>query len=286
LPYLDSLTKTNTTILLKGKILDLSVPAVMGIINITPDSFYAGSRLQQLQDITIKARYMMEQGATFIDIGGSSSRPGAAEVSEDEELKRVIPAIEAILKELPDANISIDTFRAKVARIAVETGACLVNDISGGELDKQMFETVSRLQVPYILMHMRGTPQLMASLNTYENIIQEMIEYFHQKVYLLRQLELKDIILDIGFGFAKNIEQNYYLLRHLDTFRIFGLPLLAGLSRKSLIYKKLNIPVEEALNGTTVLNTLALTKGVSLLRVHDVKEAVEAVKLFTLYSRE
>ncbi|WP_232064905.1 dihydropteroate synthase [Rhodocytophaga rosea] len=286
MPQLDSLFETRKTLLLKGKIQDLSVPAVMGIINVTPDSFYAGSRQQQLQDIVQLARKMTEQGATFIDIGGSSTRPGAADISEEEELKRVIPAIDAILKELPEANISIDTYRARVARIAVETGACVVNDISGGELDKQMFETVSQLQVPYILMHMRGTPQSMASLHTYENIIGEMMQYFQQKVYLLRQLELKDIILDIGFGFAKNIEQNYYLLRYLDKFRIFGLPLLAGLSRKSLIYKKLNIPVEEALNGTTVLNTLALTKGVSLLRVHDVKESVETVKLFTLYSRE
>jgi dihydropteroate synthase len=286
LPHFNSFIDNRKTILLKGKILDLSVPAVMGIINVTPDSFYAGSRQQQLQDIVRQAHKMVEQGATFIDIGGSSSRPGAAEVSEDEELQRVVPAIEAILKVLPEANISIDTFRSRVARKAVEAGACLVNDISGGESDKQMFETVSQLQVPYILMHMRGTPQSMASLNSYENIIQEIIQYFQQKVYILRQLEIKDIILDVGFGFAKNIEQNYYLLRNLDKFRIFGLPLLAGLSRKSLIYKKLNIPVEEALNGTTVLNTLALSKGVSLLRVHDVKEAVETIKLFTLYSRE
>ena len=285
MPKLDSLIETRKTLLLKGNILDLSVPAVMGIINVTPDSFYTGSRQQQVQGIVQLAHNMIEQGATFVDIGGSSTRPGAAEVGEEEELKRVIPAIEAILKELPEANISIDTYRARVARIAVETGACVVNDISGGELDKHMFETVSQLQVPYILMHMRGTPQSMASLHTYENIIQEMIQYFQEKVYLLRQLELKDIILDVGFGFAKNIEQNYYLLKHLEKFRIFGLPLLAGLSRKSLIYKKLNIPVDEALNGTTVLNTLALTKGVSLLRVHDVKEAVETVKLFTLYSR-
>jgi dihydropteroate synthase len=258
----------------------------MGIINVTPDSFYAGSRQQQLQDIVQQACKMVEQGATFIDIGGSSSRPGASDVSEDDELRRVIPAVEAILKVLPEANISIDTFRASVARRAIEAGACLVNDISGGELDKKMFETLRQLQVPYILMHMRGTPQSMALHNRYENIIEEIIQYFLQKVYLLRESGLKDIILDIGFGFAKNIEQNYYLLRHLDKFRIFELPLMAGISRKSLIYKKLNISVEEALNGTTVLNTLALTKGVSLLRVHDVKEAVETIKLFTLYSQD
>lgn len=279
------LIETNKTILVNGKVLDLSVPAVMGIINVTPDSFYAGSRQQQLEQIVEQARKMIEQGATFIDIGGSSSRPGAAEISEDEEIKRVIPALEAILKVLPQANISIDTFRASVARKAVETGACLINDISGGELDRNMFETVSSLQVPYILMHMRGTPQTMASQSKYDDLLLDIVNYFQQKVYLLRQLGLKDIILDVGFGFAKNIEQNYYLLSHLDQFRIFELPLMAGLSRKSLIYKKLGIAVEEALNGTTVLNALALTKGVSLLRVHDVKEAVETVKLFTLFSR-
>lgn len=279
------LPETNKTILVKGKILDLSVPAVMGIINVTPDSFYAGSRQQQIADIVQQAQKMVAQGATFIDIGGSSTRPGAAEVTEEEELKRVIPAIEAIVKELPEANLSIDTFRATVAKAGVEAGACLINDISGGELDTQMFEMVGRLQVPYILMHMKGTPQTMASLNQYDDLLPDIINYFQQKVYLLRQLGLKDIILDAGFGFAKNIEQNYFLLKHLDQFQIFGLPLLAGLSRKSLIYKKLGIPVEEALHGTTVLNTLALSKGVSLLRVHDVKEAVEAVKLFTLYSR-
>jgi len=257
----------------------------MGIINVTPDSFYAGSQHQQLENIIQQAQKMIQEGATLIDIGGSSTRPGAVEITEKEELHRVIPAIEAILNVLPEANISIDTYRSSIARKAIESGACMVNDISGGELDGNMFETVSRLQVPYILMHMRGTPQTMTSMNRYEDIIMEMIEYFQRKVYLLRQMELKDVILDVGFGFAKNIEQNYFLLKNLERFHIFQFPLLAGLSRKSMIYKKLDVPVEEALNGTTALNTLALTKGVSILRVHDVKQAVEVVKLFTLYNQ-
>jgi dihydropteroate synthase len=256
----------------------------MGILNTTPDSFYEGSRAGSVENAVDRAGHMIAEGATILDIGGYSSRPGAADISEQEELDRVLPVIEVIIKNFPQAYVSIDTFRAGVARQAVERGACMVNDISGGSLDAQMFETVARLQVPYILMHMRGTPQTMKSQTDYGDILKEMVDYFQKKVYQLRQLDIKDIILDVGFGFAKTIEQNYFLLRNLEVFNILGLPVLAGLSRKSLIYKKLNIPVTGALNGTTVLNTLALSKGAAILRVHDVKEAVETVKLFNLYN--
>jgi dihydropteroate synthase len=285
MPYTrDSVFCTNRTLHLRGNLLDLSTPLVMGILNITPDSFYAGSRFSSLETVLEKARQMLADGATILDVGGYSSRPDAADISVQEELDRVIPVIQAIARQFPDAYISVDTFRAQVARQAVAAGACLVNDISGGSLDERMFETVAELQVAYVLMHMRGTPQTMKSLTNYENILKELVVYFGQKVYQLRQSDIKDIILDIGFGFAKTIEQNYFLLRNMDAFQMLGLPLLAGLSRKSLIYRKLNIPVSESLNGTTVLNTLALTKGASILRVHDVKEAVETVKLFQLYN--
>jgi dihydropteroate synthase len=285
MPYTrDSVFCTNRTLRLRGNLLDLSTPLVMGILNITPDSFYAGSRFSSLETVLEKARQMLADGATILDVGGYSSRPDAADISVQEELDRVIPVIQAIARQFPDAYISVDTFRAQVARQAVAAGACLVNDISGGSLDERMFETVAELQVAYVLMHMRGTPQTMKSLTNYENILKELVVYFGQKVYQLRQSDIKDIILDIGFGFAKTIEQNYFLLRNMDAFQMLGLPLLAGLSRKSLIYRKLNIPVSESLNGTTVLNTLALTKGASILRVHDVKEAVETVKLFQLYN--
>jgi dihydropteroate synthase len=257
----------------------------MGILNVTSDSFYEGSRTASVDTALDRARQMIAEGATILDIGGYSSRPGAADIEQQEELDRVLPVIEAIVQHFPEACISIDTFRAEVARQAVEAGACMINDIAGGSMDAQMFETVARLQVPYVLMHMRGTPQTMKSLTEYGDILKEMIDFFGQKVYRLRQLHIKDIILDVGFGFAKTIDQNYFLLSNLDVFTILGLPLLAGLSRKSLIYKKLDIPVSSSLNGTTVLNTLALTKGASILRVHDVKEAVETVKLFSLYNK-
>jgi dihydropteroate synthase len=257
----------------------------MGILNTTPDSFYEKSRTGSVDKAVDRARQMIAEGATILDVGGYSSRPGAADISAQQELDRVLPMIEAIRQHFPEAYMSIDTFRAEVAREAVAAGACLINDISGGSLDTDMFETVARLQVPYVLMHMRGTPQNMKSQTEYGDILKEMIDYFQKKVYQLRQLNIKDIILDVGFGFAKTIEQNYFLLRNLEVFNILGLPILAGLSRKSLIYKRLGIQVSEALNGTTVLNTLALTKGASVLRVHDVKEAVETVKLFKLYNK-
>lgn len=280
----DTVFHTNKTLCLKGKILDLSTPVVMGILNITPDSFYDGGSHQNIDKAVERAGQMLEQGVTIIDIGGYSSRPGAADITEAQELDRILPAIEAVIHTFPEAYISVDTFRSGIARNAVKAGACMINDISGGTLDGMMFETISQLQVPYILMHMRGSPQTMKSLTSYDDLVVELIKYFEDKVYQLRKLELKDIIIDVGFGFAKTIEQNYQLLKNLEALQIFNLPILAGLSRKSMIYRKLTIPVTDALNGTTVLNTLALTKGASVLRVHDVKEAVEVIKLFKLYN--
>jgi len=271
------------TLNVRGTLVDLRQPAVMGVLNVTPDSFYAGSRQAGVEAVVRRAGEMLAQGATFLDIGGYSSRPGAEDVAVEVEMARVVPAVRAVREAFPDALISVDTFRAAVAEAAVGAGAGLVNDISGGSLDENMFRTVAALQIPYILMHLRGTPQTMHSYTQYKDLPGEVFAYFQQRVFALRQLGVKDIILDPGFGFAKTADQNYELLRHWDRFKPLGLPLLAGLSRKSMVYKKLQIPVEEALNGTTVLNTIALTKGAAILRVHDVKEAVEAVKLFRLY---
>ena len=262
--------------------MSLDRPLVMGILNITPDSFFAGSRVENEKGILINAEEMLSHGAKILDIGGYSSRPGAEDISIEEELSRVIPAIESILKRFPDTYISVDTFRSTVARAAVEAGASLINDISGGNLDEQMFSTVAALNVPYILMHMRGTPQTMLSETNYNNIIGEIARYFGSKCNALTALGVKDVIIDPGFGFAKTREQNYELLRNLAYFKALKLPILAGISRKSMIYKSLEISSEEALNGTTALNMIALMNGASILRVHDVKEAVETVKLFKL----
>ncbi len=258
----------------------LDLPKVMGILNVTPDSFFDGSRLRGEKEILDRASSMVEQGVHLLDIGGYSSRPGADAVSEEEECSRVLPAIRLLTKHFPKTPISIDTFRSCVARQAVEEGASLVNDISGGELDPQMFETVATLGVPYILMHMRGTPQTMAALTQYDNLVKDIADYFHKKIYLLRQLGVRDLILDPGFGFAKTADQNFELLQRLRYFSIFGLPLLAGLSRKAMIWKTLNTDPAGALNGTTTLNAIALANGASLLRVHDVREAVECIALF------
>lgn len=279
---LNSVFRINKTLLVKGKLIDLSEPKVMGILNITPDSFYDGGKFTEETKILKQVEKMLEEGATFIDIGGCSTRPGAKDISEEEEKKRVLPAIEAILINFPQIIISVDTFRSSIAKIAVEAGAAMVNDISGGSLDKKMPEVVASLQVPYILMHMQGTPQTMASLANYENLLKEMIDYFHQKINVFQALGVKDIIIDPGFGFAKTIDHNFELLRKLEYLRISEKPMLVGLSRKSTIWKSLAIKPEEALNGTTSLNTVALLKGASILRVHDVKEAVEVVKLIKL----
>lgn len=269
------------TLRLKNTLISLQEPIVMGILNVTPDSFYEGSRINSDKLIIQKASQMLEEGATILDIGGYSTRPNADDISIEEEINRVVPTIHSIKKEFPKAIISIDTFRSKVAREAVNAGADLINDVSGGNLDSQMFETVANLKVPYILMHMRGTPQTMKTLTDYENIIAEMMTYFHNKIMTLKNYGVEEIILDLGFGFAKTIEQNYFLLKNLAVFEQLELPILAGLSRKSMIYKRLDIPVSEALNGTTVLNTIALQNGAKILRVHDVKPAMEAIQLLS-----
>ncbi len=272
----------NYTLNLGGKLLDLSVPRVMGILNVTSDSFYAGSRVSSEKELLQQAGLMLADGADLLDVGAYSSRPGAADVPEAEERQRIVWAVATILKTYPEAAISIDTFRASVALAGVDAGAQLVNDISGGTLDEQMFETIARLQVPYILMHMRGTPKTMSSLNQYDDLLKEIIDYFAARLNKLRQLGVKDIIADPGFGFAKNIAQNFLLLRQLRLLEVLDVPILAGVSRKSLIWKSLGITPEEAGNGTTVLNTLALTNGAHMLRVHDVRLAVETIKLWRL----
>ena len=276
----DSLFQVKNTLNLRGNLESLDRPWVMGILNITPDSFYAASRMEQPRSLLDQAEKMLAEGAKILDIGGYSSRPGADHISEKEELERVVPAIRAVMQEFPDTYISIDTFRAEVARAAVGEGAAIVNDISGGNLDEQMYPTVAELKVPYILMHMKGSPQNMVKNTEYEHLVHEVYGYFSQKVGQLYSLGVSDIILDPGFGFAKTREQSYELLRNLGYFKHIKLPLLAGMSRKSMIYKELGTTPEEALNGTTALNMIALINGASILRVHDIKPAVEAVKLF------
>ena len=272
------------TINAAGKLITFDKPKVMGILNITPDSFYSGSRISSEKQALKTTEQMLKDGADFIDLGAYSSRPGAADISIAEESERLLPAVKAIVKEFPQAVLSIDTFRSEIASAAINEGAHIINDISGGTLDQQMFETVAKLKVPYILMHMKGTPQTMKDLNQYEDMVKEILQYFALKINQLKLLGVKDIIADPGFGFAKNVEQNFQLLSQLEKFKLTGIPVLAGLSRKSMIWKTLGIKSEEALNGTSVLNTIALMKGANILRVHDVKEAVEAVKLAGLCS--
>ncbi|MFC3198773.1 dihydropteroate synthase [Parapedobacter deserti] len=262
-----------------GRLLDLSIPKVMGILNITPDSFFDGGRYNTVDAAVLRAEKLLEEGADMLDIGAYSSRPGAAQVSPSEEQDRLIPVIEACRVNFPEAIISIDTFRADVARASIAAGAHLINDISGGTLDYGMFATIAELQVPYILMHMRGTPDTMQQLTDYTDVVQEINLFFGKQIAALRALGVKDIILDPGFGFAKTLKQNYELLRRLDELHLHGLPILGGISRKSMIYKKLGLGPTDALNGTTVLNTVLLIKGVKLLRVHDVRAAKEAITL-------
>lgn len=263
----------------RGNLIDLSVPRVMGIINVTTDSFYDGGKTFSEKEILKQAEKMLMEGATFLDVGGYSSRPGADEISEIEEIQRVVGAVEGILKRFPEAVISVDTFRSKTAKKAVEAGAALVNDVSGGSLDAEMFKTVAKLKVPYILMHMRGTPKTMAKYTDYKNVTLEVLKYLSGKIAQARAEGIDDIIADPGFGFAKTREQSFELLNNLELFQNLEVPILAGLSRKSMIYKTLGTSADNALNGTTSLNTIALLKGASLLRVHDVKEAVDCVKL-------
>lgn len=268
-----------TTINCGGKLVDLSVPKVMAILNVTPDSFYDGGQHDSELPLLNRAEKHLEEGATFLDIGAVSTRPRSAEVSVEEELKRLIPAIESIKKAFPNALISADTFRAKVAEEAASAGAVMINDISGGTMDQNMFETIGRLGLPYVMMHIQGTPQTMQDNPTYVDVVSEVFEYFKQRIALLQADGAKDIIIDLGYGFGKTLEHNYQLLMAMEQFTHLACPILAGLSRKSMINKVLETPPSEALNGTLVLNTMALERGASILRVHDVKPSIEAITL-------
>lgn len=269
----------------KGRLISLEAPMVMGIINTTPDSFYSGSRHGALDDFLRTAEGMLREGAAILDIGGQSTRPGSQRVEADEELQRVLPPLEALFKRFPDVLVSIDTFYAKVAQHTLEAGACIVNDVSAGTIDPELLPLVARLQVPYVLMHMQGDPQTMQQNPTYENVVTEVFDALSFKMKELEQMGIKDIIIDPGFGFGKTIAHNFQLLAHLSYFEQLGKPLLIGLSRKGTIYKTLDIKAEDSLNGTTVLNTISLLNGARILRVHDVKEAVQAVRLCAAYQK-
>ena len=279
----DTFFYSKKTLNIRGTLHDLSDPLVMGILNVTPDSFYDGGKYSGEKSILKRAEQILTEGGNWIDIGGYSSRPGAADISVEEEMNRVLDAIKLVMNEFPQAIISIDTFRSVVAQAAIEEGAIIVNDISAGELDNQMFDIIEKYRIPYIIMHMRGTPANMALNTDYNDILLEIIDYFQDKINKLQDRGISDIIVDPGFGFSKKIDQNYQLLKNLSLLeKSLNQPMLVGLSRKSMIYKSLNISSENALNGTTALNMMALTKGASILRVHDVKEAVEVVKLYKL----
>ena len=268
------------TINCKGILVDLSTPKVMGILNVTPNSFFDGGKYKNETEILSQVEKMLLDGATFIDIGAYSSKPNAEFVSEQEEISRIVPVVDLVLKHFPETIISIDTFRSEVAKASIESGAAIINDISAGNLDEKMFEIIAKYNVPYIMMHMRGNPQTMQTLTDYDDIVKEMLFYFSEKVAKVRSFGINDLIIDPGFGFAKTITQNYEVFQKMELFNMLELPLLVGISRKSMIYKTLGTTIENALNGTTVLNTLALTKGAKILRVHDVKEAMECVTLF------
>lgn len=270
-----------TSINCKGKLLDLEKPIVMGILNLTPDSFYDGGKHSDLDKIKSHIAKMLDEGATIIDVGAYSSRPGAKHISQKDELMRLVPVLELISKYFPETIVSIDTFRSEIAEIMIrDYNAAIINDISSGDMDSKMFETIAKYNVPYIIMHMQGKPQTMQENPVYNDLVNDIIDYFAMKINTLTNCGVHDIIIDPGFGFGKTIEHNYQILNKLEDFRVLQLPLLAGMSRKSMIYKYLDCSPEEALNGTTVLNTLAISQGASILRVHDVKEAVETIKLF------
>lgn len=273
------------TINCKGKVIDLEIPKIMGILNITPDSFYDKSRAQSDENILIGVQSMIDDGAEFIDIGAYSSRPGAPFVSESEEQKRLFPALELILKAFPDALISIDTFRSSIASDAIKMGASIINDISGGDMDEGMFDLIAQENIPYIMMHKRGTPETMSSLNRYDDLIPDIITELQEKITRLHEKGAYDIIVDPGLGFAKDTAQNYEIIKNIKSFEILGHPLLIGASRKSMVYKVLECDSNEALNGSTVIHTASLLNGASILRVHDVKEAVEAVKITNLLKK-
>jgi dihydropteroate synthase len=268
------------TINIDGRLISVDKPTVMGILNVTPDSFYDGGKYRHEKEIIERVTEIVSEGGDFVDIGGYSTRPGAPQISEEEELARLLPAVMTVKKYFPDMTVSIDTFRSGIVkRVIGEAGACMVNDISGGNFDPEMFETVAHLSVPYILMHIQGTPSTMQKKPAYNDVVQDIIMYFSERVKRLRLLGVKDIILDPGFGFGKTLEHNYELMNHFDAFKIFQLPVMAGISRKSMVWKLLNVTPEESLNGSTVLNTLSLAGGADILRVHDVREAVEAIKI-------
>jgi len=267
------------TINCKGKLIDFSTPRVLGILNITPDSFFDGGSYKNETDILTKVEKMLTEGATFIDVGAYSSRPGAKHISEEEELQRIIPIIKLLMNHFPDIIISVDTFRSNVAKEAIAAGAAIINDISGGKMDANMFETVAKLQVPYIIMHMLGTPQNMQKNPQYTDVTKEVISFFAEQIFKLHQLKVNDILIDVGFGFGKTIEHNYELLKNLALLKNLDAPILAGISRKSMLYKPLDLTPKTALNATTSANTIALLNGATILRVHDVKEAMEAIKI-------
>jgi len=267
------------TINCKGQLIDLSTPKVMGILNITPDSLYDGGLHKTEKGILLHTEKMLTEGVTFIDIGAYSSRPNSEHISETEELRRILPIVELLVTRFPEINISIDTFRSTVAKQCIEVGAAIINDISAGQMDNNMMETVANLGVPYIMMHMKGTPQNMQQHTNYSNLVKEMIFYFSESIAKARAHKINTIIIDPGFGFSKNLEQNYELLSKLELFKNLDLPILVGVSRKSMIYKLLDSTPQKALNGTAVINTIALIKGANILRVHDVKEAIECIKI-------
>ena len=267
------------TINCRGKLIDFSSPKVMGILNITPDSFYDGGYYKNEKEVLYQTEKMLLEGASFIDVGAYSSKPGAAHISEKEELNRIIPVIKSIGKHFPKAIISVDTFRSKIAQECVLAGAAIINDISGGSMDPKMFQTVANLQVPYIVMHMLGTPQNMQKNPVYESVTHELISFFADKIHQLHLLKVNDVLIDVGFGFGKTLAHNFELLKNLALFKNLEAPILIGVSRKSMLYKTLDISAQEALNATTSANTIALLNGANILRVHDVKEAVEAVKI-------
>ena len=263
-----------------GKLIDLSTPKVMGILNVTPDSFYDGGKFKNDKSFLSQAEKLISEGATFVDIGAYSSKPGADFVSEKEEINRLIPIVRLIHDAFPETPISIDSFRSNVIKKSIQAGAAMVNDISAGQLDPMMFETVGKLGIPYIMMHMRGTPQTMQQMTTYSNVIKEDYTYFSERIHLARKHQIKDLIIDLGFGFSKTLEQNFKLLNSLDFYNNINIPILAGVSRKSMIYKTLETTADNALNGTSALHMIALDKGAKLLRVHDAKEAKECIKLY------
>lgn len=274
------------TINCKGQLIDLSTPKILGILNITPDSFYDGGKLKDSDSVLTKAAQMLSEGADFLDLGGYSSRPGATDISVEEEINRVLPVVQLLQKHFPEVVISIDTFRSKVAAACLVEGAAMINDISAGKLDADMLATVAEFQVPYIMMHMKGTPQTMQSLANYDNVTVEVTQYFSERIAAARAAGINDVIIDAGFGFAKTTAHNFQLLKELAHLKQLEVPVLTGISRKSMIYKTLNITAKEALNGTSALHMMALQNGSSILRVHDVKEAKECVQLWQAYNTQ